>query len=50
LPIAPTGQSFPGDTPRWYADISKVSALGFAPRVDLDDGLRRTIAWLRDTR
>jgi nucleoside-diphosphate-sugar epimerase len=50
LPIAPTGKSFPGDTPRWYADISKVSALGFAPRVDLDDGLRRTIAWLRDTR
>jgi UDP-glucose 4-epimerase len=50
LPIAPTGKSFPGDTPRWYADIAKVSALGFAPRVDLDDGLRRTIAWLRDTR
>jgi len=50
LPIAPTGKSFPGDTARWYADISKVRRLGFSPLVDLDEGLRRTIAWLRDTR
>jgi UDP-glucose 4-epimerase len=44
--IAPTGRSFPGDTPRWYADISKVRQLGFEPRIDLRCGLRRTIAWL----
>ena len=44
--IRPTGQSFAGDTPRWYADISKVRALGFQPSVDLRSGLERTIAWL----
>jgi UDP-glucose 4-epimerase len=44
--IRPSGRSFAGDTARWYADISKVRALGFAPRVDLRDGLERTIAWL----
>lgn len=41
--ILTTGRSFPGDTPRWYADIAKISALGFRPRVDLETGLRRTI-------
>jgi UDP-glucose 4-epimerase len=44
--IRPTGRSFAGDTARWYADISKVRTLGFEPRVDLRDGLARTIAWL----
>jgi UDP-glucose 4-epimerase len=44
--IRPSGRSFAGDTARWYADISKVRALGFAPRVTLRDGLERTIAWL----
>jgi UDP-glucose 4-epimerase len=44
--ISPTGQSFPGDTPRWFADITKIRALGFEPTVDLDTGLRLTIAWL----
>ncbi len=44
--ITPTGRSFPGDTARWYADISKVRGLGFEPRVDLRTGLERTIAWL----
>lgn len=44
--ISPTGRSFPGDTPRWYADVSKVRALGFRPRIDLRAGLEQTIAWL----
>jgi len=44
--IMPTGKSFPGDTPRWYADISKTRALGFTPSVPLHEGLRRTIASL----
>jgi len=44
--VRPTGTSFPGDTPRWYADISKVRRLGFEPSVDLRTGLERTIAWL----
>ncbi|MGE3274100.1 MAG: NAD-dependent epimerase/dehydratase family protein [Vicinamibacterales bacterium] len=46
LRLAPTGQSFPGDTARWYADPAKVRRLGFEPRVSLEDGLTRTIAWL----
>jgi nucleoside-diphosphate-sugar epimerase len=44
--IRTTGRSFPGDTPRWYADISKVRALGFQPQLDLRAGLQQTIAWL----
>jgi UDP-glucose 4-epimerase len=44
--IRPSGRSFAGDTARWYADITKVRALGFEPRVDLRTGLERTIAWL----
>jgi UDP-glucose 4-epimerase len=44
--LVPTGRSFPGDTPRWYADVTKAHALGFAPTVPLRDGLLRTIAWL----
>src|SRR5207302_622365 len=41
-----TGQSFAGDTPRWYADISKIRSIGFEPEVGLEAGLRRTIPWL----
>ena len=44
--MVPTGRSFPGDTPRWYADVGKMQALGFAPQVTLDEGLRRTVAWM----
>jgi nucleoside-diphosphate-sugar epimerase len=44
--VLTSGHSFPGDTPRWYADISKVRRLGFAPTVDLRTGLQRTIEWL----
>jgi UDP-glucose 4-epimerase len=46
IAILTTGQSFAGDTPRWYADVTKIRALGFEPHVDLDSGLQRTIAWL----
>jgi UDP-glucose 4-epimerase len=44
--LAPTGLSFAGDTPRWYADISKIAAIGFVPAVGLHEGLQRTIKWL----
>jgi UDP-glucose 4-epimerase len=46
ITLAPTGRSFPGDTPKWYADISKIRGLGWEPQVPLPEGLRRTIAWL----
>jgi len=46
IAIETTGKSFAGDTPRWYADVTKIRSLGFEPRVNLDTGLRRTIEWL----
>lgn len=44
--IKPTSKSFPGDTKQWFGDISKVRKIGFAPEVELQDGLRRTVKWL----
>jgi len=44
--INPTGQTFPGDTLRWYADISKMKQLGFESSIGLEAGLVRTIEWL----
>lgn len=39
----------PGDVPETRADLSLASAwLGYAPRVALEDGLARFVAWLRD--
>ena len=38
----------PGDVQRHYADIARARRLlGYAPRVDLETGLVRTLAWLR---
>lgn len=34
-----------GATPRRSPDLTKMRALGYEPSVDLDEGLRRTIAW-----
>jgi nucleoside-diphosphate-sugar epimerase len=33
---------------RMWADISRIKALGWEPRVTLKDGLKKTIAWYRD--
>lgn len=43
--ITARGESFPGDIAKWYADISRLRALGFEPTVPLSEGLQRTIAW-----
>jgi len=43
IKINTTGRSFSGDVLRWYADIKKISLLGFAPSVTLEDGLKKTI-------
>jgi nucleoside-diphosphate-sugar epimerase len=50
IALATTGRSYSGDTSRSWADISKIGALGFAPRVPLEEGLGRTIAWLGEHR
>lgn len=45
IKITAKGESFPGDVPRWYANIEKIRQLGFEPCISLDEGLRRTIDW-----
>lgn len=39
----------PGDVDRTFADISRArESLGYDPRVDLEEGLRRFVAWYRE--
>jgi len=42
-----TGQSWKGDIVRWIGDTSRLRALGFAPRVNLEEGIRRLVDWHR---
>jgi nucleoside-diphosphate-sugar epimerase len=46
IKIKVSGQSFPGDVPQWFADISKISKIGFSSTASLDTGLQRTIDWI----
>lgn len=41
------GEPYPGSVSRRCPDISKLKGLGFDPRVTLDSGLHRTVAWYR---
>ncbi|MEW6745590.1 MAG: GDP-mannose 4,6-dehydratase [Planctomycetota bacterium] len=43
-------QDQPGDVPRTCADVSRARRdLGYDPRIDLDEGLRRFVVWYRST-
>jgi nucleoside-diphosphate-sugar epimerase len=42
------GAAQPGGTPRRCPDISRLRALGFAPRTPLSDGIRATVAWYKE--
>ena len=44
LDIRP-GEGAEGGTPRRCPDITKMRRLGYAPAVNLDEGLERTVAW-----
>ncbi len=44
-----SGESWPGDVLRWLGDSSKLRALGFTPRVSLDEGIRALVDWHRAT-
>ena len=41
-----TGSVRPGDSQRMVADITKLRRLGYAPAVDLAEGIARTVAWV----
>ena len=40
-------QSKPAGAPYRVASIAKLEAIGFSPRVDLDEGIDRTVEWYR---
>lgn len=42
-----TGSVRPGDSSRMCADIGRLRALGYEPRVGLEEGVARTAAWLK---
>lgn len=44
--ITCSNESFPGDVPMWYGDISKIKNIGFKQKIKLDQGLKKTIDWL----
>jgi nucleoside-diphosphate-sugar epimerase len=39
------GPLVPGGTPRRCPDVTKVGKLGYSPKVSLEEGLKRTVAW-----
>lgn len=43
-----TGKSFPGDVPKWYGNITKISNIGFNQKIPLQNGLIQTINWLKN--
>jgi UDP-glucose 4-epimerase len=47
--VSYSGESWPGDIHKWLGDTSKLRALGFTPRVSLEDGIRALVAWHRAT-
>jgi GDP-L-fucose synthase len=41
-------KSSPSGTPRKVLDVSRIKALGWRPRITLDDGIASTIKWYRE--
>jgi dTDP-glucose 4,6-dehydratase len=48
--IQPVSGLRPGHDQRYAVDTRKVRALGWAPSLDLADGVERTVAWYRERR
>jgi len=45
--VAKPGARTAGSTPRRCPSIAKLASLGFAPKVSLDEGLAKAVAWYR---
>lgn len=43
------GQIKPGDPLRWLSDIDKITSLGFAPQVNLEQGIKKYTQWLKES-
>jgi UDP-glucose 4-epimerase len=39
------GVATPGNPLQWHADIAKIRALGFAPSITLEQGIRQVAVW-----
>ena len=48
LPVRASGLAQPGTPLNWQADISRLSALDYAPRIPLEEGIRSFTAWCRE--
>jgi UDP-glucose 4-epimerase len=48
--VTPDGRNHPGELYRMEADVAKLAALGFRSETSFADGLKRTVAWLRENR
>jgi dTDP-glucose 4,6-dehydratase len=48
--IKPVSGLRPGHDQRYAVDTQKIRALGWAPRLDLEAGMRETVEWYRDRR
>jgi len=44
-----SGEVTSGDTPHWFADTTRLRALGYAPAIPLQEGLAYTVAWFQDS-
>ncbi|MBK8926141.1 MAG: SDR family oxidoreductase [Crocinitomicaceae bacterium] len=42
------GATKAGDPTNWKADLSKMNDLGFAPKISLDEGIKRYTSWLKE--
>ncbi len=47
IKIKLTGKSFEGDVLKWYADNSKIKNIGFHQKISINQGLLKTIEWLK---
>lgn len=48
--VSYTGKSWRGDITRMIADTTKINKLGFQPKINLEEGIKKTIEWFFKTK